>query len=150
MRFQQTTPCMMLLTCLLCRAVLQGKLAMLSLLPSSLGTKFCVASTSRAVAIKRTTSCARDWLSQHPITGEDDIVFIKRTIAERTNSAEIAARERAQEEIALASNRSNWVGYPTHCLIHALIDHDEIKRAFHTRHNLPGGRIEVKIVTRRS
>ena len=29
-------------------------------------------------------------------------------------------------------------------LIHALIDHDEIKRAFHTRHNLPGGHMEVE------
>jgi hypothetical protein len=94
---------------------------------------------------KWTTSRAREWLSQHPITGEDDIIFIKRIIAERTNSAELAARESAQEESALSSNGSNWVGkYPMLRLIHALIDHDEIKRAFHTRHNLPGGRMEVE------
>ena len=94
---------------------------------------------------KWTTSRAREWLLQHPITGEEDIVFIKRTIAERANSAEDAARERAQEESALAANGSNWIGkYPMLRLIHALIDHDEIKRAFHTRHDLPSGRMQVE------
>jgi hypothetical protein len=30
------------------------------------------------------------------------------------------------------------------CLIHALIDHDEIKQRFHTHHNLPGVCMEVE------
>ena len=51
-------------------------------------------------------SQAHEWLTltQHPITGEDDITFINTTIAVRTNSVEIGARERAHEASALASS----------------------------------------------
>jgi hypothetical protein len=91
------------------------------------------------------TSHAHVWLSQHPITGEDDFLFIKRTIAELTHSAVSAERVRACEKSVLVSSESNWIGkYLMLCLIHALIDHDETKRAFHTCHNLPGGCMEVE------
>ena len=92
------------------------------------------------------TSCACDWLNQHPITGDNDIVFIKETNAECIKAAEIAAKDKAQEERDLATSEAIWTWkYPMLWLIHALINHDDIKRAFHIGQNLPSGRMEVSL-----
>jgi len=79
-------------------------------------------------------------LTQHPITGKNDIAFIKKTIAECTNSVEVTAREKAWEESAVASSGGNRIRkYPMLRIIHALIYHVDIKRAFHTCHNILDG-----------
>jgi len=84
-------------------------------------------------------------LAQNPITGENDIFFIERTIAKHTYLVEIAERVRAREQSVPVTTGSNWIGkYPMLRLIHALIDHDEIKRAFHSHDNLPGGCMKVE------
>ena len=87
-----------------------------------------------------TITRATEWLNEHPITGEDDIAFIKRTIAEHANAAEKAAAKKAQEARDLKSSGANWIG--KYALV---VDHDEIKRGFHTCHNLPGGCMQSKI-----
>ena len=57
----------------------------------------------------------------------------------------MAVAEKQQESRSLSSSAANWIGkYPILRLIHALIDHDEIKRAFLTRHDLTGGRMAVE------
>ena len=84
-------------------------------------------------------------MDEYPIAGDDDIKFIKKTIAERVNAGTKAAAEKEREARDIAKGGSNWVGkYPMHRLIHALVDHDEIKRAFLMRHNLPNGRMTVE------
>ncbi len=86
-----------------------------------------------------------EWLVEHPITGEDDISFIFRAIAVQKDAADKAAAERANEASALTTSGANWIGkYPVLCLIHALVDHSEIKRVFLTCHNLTGGRLQLE------
>ena len=88
---------------------------------------------------------ATEWLVKHPITGEDDISFILRTIAVRRDAAEKVAAERANKASALTTSGANWIGkYPVLHLIHALVDDDEIKREFLTCHNLTGGRLQLE------
>ena len=64
---------------------------------------------------------------------------------EQRIAAEMAAPEKHQESSSLSSESAIWIGkYPILHLIHALIDHDEIKRAFLTHHDLTGGGIAVE------
>ena len=59
--------------------------------------------------------------------------------------AQRAAAEEAQEQIHMAEKGANWIGkYPMLQLIHALIEHDEIKRAFHACHDLQSGHMALK------
>ena len=59
--------------------------------------------------------------------------------------AERVMKEQAQEENELSRVGANWVGkYPMLRMIHALVDHDDIKRAFHTRNNAPDGCMAVE------
>ncbi|KAL3788385.1 hypothetical protein HJC23_009191 [Cyclotella cryptica] len=59
--------------------------------------------------------------------------------------AERAAVEEAEEQAQIAGKGANWMGkFPMLRLIHVLIDHDEIKRAFHNRHDLPSGRMALE------
>ena len=45
----------------------------------------------------------------------------------------------------IAGKGANWIGkFPMLRLIHVLIDHDEIKRAFHNCHDLPSGRMALE------
>lgn len=61
------------------------------------------------------------------------------------DAAKMAAAKRANEASALTTSGVNWVGkYPMLCLINALVDHNEIKRAFLTHHNLTGGCLQLK------
>ncbi len=53
--------------------------------------------------------------------------------------------EKNQETRSLSPASANWIGkYPTIRLIHALIDHDEKRRAFLTRPDLTGGHMAVE------
>ena len=66
-------------------------------------------------------------------------------IAEHIKAAERAMEKQAQEESEWLRGGANWVGkYQMLWLIHALVDHDDIKRAFHTHHNDNGGCMAVK------
>jgi hypothetical protein len=86
-----------------------------------------------------------DWLNAHPFVGEDDITFIKEMIAARISAAESAVREKDNEDRTLGGGGASWHGkFPMLRLIHALIDHDEIKSAFLMRHNLPGGHMTIE------
>lgn len=54
--------------------------------------------------------------------------------------AERALMKGAKEWSQIAGKGVNWIGeFPMLCLIHVLIDHNEIKRAFHNCHDLPSG-----------
>ncbi len=53
--------------------------------------------------------------------------------------AEKAAVERLSNAAGLDGGKK-WQGkYPMLCMMHALVDHDEIKRVYLARHNLPSG-----------
>ena len=55
------------------------------------------------------TSCALDWLNQYPITGTNDIAFIKKTIVECVKAAEIAAKDKSHEERDLETSAAmDW------------------------------------------
>lgn len=87
-----------------------------------------------------------DWLNAHPIIGEGDITFIEEMIAARISAAESAAREKENEDRNLGSGGASWHGkFPMLRLIHALVDHDEIKSAFLMHHKLPGGHMAIEI-----
>lgn len=83
-----------------------------------------------------TISRDREWLNEHPITGEDDIQFIQKTIAECIQAAEMAAEGKIQVQCEMASAGAMWTWkYPMLRLIHVLIDQlimmrYEIKSAF--------------------
>jgi hypothetical protein len=58
--------------------------------------------------------------------------------------AEKAAAKRLSNAEALDGGKK-WQGkYPMLCMMHALLDHNEIKRAYLTRHDLPSGQICVR------
>ena len=89
--------------------------------------------------------CLTDWLTVHPLVREDDVLFVLSTVASRSAAAENAAREKEDEERALDGGGSSWHGkFPMLRLIHALVDHDEIKSAYLTRHDLPSGRMAIE------
>ena len=83
-------------------------------------------------------------MKDHAITAENDVSFILWAISGCRVVAEAAAEEKSQEASRLSS-LSHWIGkYLVLCLIHALVDRDEIKRAFLTCHDLTGGRMEIE------
>ena len=92
-----------------------------------------------------TIAWSTKWLNEHPIIRDDDISLIKNMITECIRAAERVGEEQAQEESELLRGGANWVGkYQMLWLIHAIVDHDEIRRAFHTCHNAPCGHMAVK------
>ena len=87
------------------------------------------------------TSSLNDWLTAHPLIQEDR----KRTNAARTIAAENALREKANEERVLGGGGASWHGkFPMSRLIYALVDHDNIKSAYLTHHDLPSGCMAVE------
>ena len=110
---------------------------------ASMNPKIVIAPRPSTWTLQRLT----EWLNEHPISGADDVAFIKKTVVERITITmeENAAREKEKEDQELAGGGSSWIGkYPMLRLIHALIDHDNIKRAFLGLHDLPGGRMGVE------
>ena len=95
-----------------------------------------------------TVGKATEWLEANPIAADDEIAFIHHTIQHRINVAERAALPDATTSLAAPTSNGgtgNWIGkYPHLRLIHAVIDDNEIKRAYLNRLNVPSGRMAVE------
>ena len=94
-----------------------------------------------------TVTRAIEWLNANPVTGDEEISFIKTTLIDCEKIAELAAQEQADKlrDNSGGGGGGNWTGkYPMLRLIHALIDHDNVKRAYLTRHDLPSGRMAIE------
>jgi hypothetical protein len=83
---------------------------------------------------------AMDWLEAHPINWMADGVSVECELDVKFVEEEIAVRKLQLEEAQLSKAAQNaqlegrWVGnIPALRLIHALIEHDDIKRAYLTR-----------------
>jgi hypothetical protein len=81
---------------------------------------------------------ATEWLENHPISNENDILFIKHVIAECIHMPERAGEDAVWGWFEIIEKGVNWIGeFFMLQLIHILIYHDERKRAFHDQHDLP-------------
>ncbi len=83
-----------------------------------------------------------EWLEEHPILDPADISFLKREVASQKEVIEAAQEEEEEENARLGA--SNWNATTCMRLIHALVDHDEIKAKFLNRSDLPAGRSVVE------
>jgi hypothetical protein len=94
-----------------------------------------------------TVAKATEWLVANPIDAEVEVAFILATIAHQIAVAEHAGSLQPNEDNSGTNNvpSGNWIGkYPHLCLIHAIIDFNDIKAAYQTRLNLPSGRMVVE------
>ena len=96
-----------------------------------------------------TVTKAMQWLVENPIVPEDDIDFIKRTISHRVAVAERAALNNPTEGVPPPPSSNvgggNWIGkYPHLCLIHAVIDDNNIKTAYKHQLHVPSGRMAIE------
>ncbi len=84
----------------------------------------------------------QEWLHRHPIDdGRESYNLASEIKKYRVLVAEKALAERLKHAEALDGGKK-WQGkYPMLCMMHALVDHNEIKRVYLTRHNLPPGQI---------
>ncbi len=89
-----------------------------------------------------TVTHAIEWLNANHVTGDKEISFIKTTLIDREKIVELAAQEQADKlrDNSGGGGGGNWTGK----FIHALIDHDNIKRAYLTHHDLPGDRMTIE------
>jgi hypothetical protein len=85
----------------------------------------------------------QEWLEDHPILNSVDISFLKQEVASRKEVLE-AARKEEEEDNARLVGAGNWNATACMRLIHALVDHDEIKAKFLNRLDLPAGRSAVE------
>ncbi len=86
----------------------------------------------------------QEWLDRHPIDDGGEWYNLVTEIEKHRLVAEKAAAERLSNAEALDGGKK-WQGkYPMLRMIHALVDHDEIKRANLTHHDLPSGQISVE------
>jgi hypothetical protein len=86
----------------------------------------------------------QEWLDRHPIDDGGESYDLVTEIEKHIVVAEKAATERLSNAEALDGGKK-WQGkYPTLCMMRALVDHDEIKRAYLARHDLPSGRISIE------
>jgi hypothetical protein len=83
-----------------------------------------------------------EWLEEHPISDPADISFLKREVASRKEVLEAAQKEEEEENACLGAGI--WNATACMRLIHALVDHDEIKAKFLNRLDLPTGRSVVE------
>jgi hypothetical protein len=79
-----------------------------------------------------------EWLEQNPIEDSIDIAFLIDAVEDRKAIADAAQREEIDNNARLSAG--NWNSTACLRLIHALVDHDEIKSKFLNRLNLPAGR----------
>jgi hypothetical protein len=84
----------------------------------------------------------QEWLEDHPVLNPADISFLKREVASRKEILEAARKEEEEDNARLGAG--NWNATACMRLIHALIDHDEIKAKFLNRLDLPAGRSAVE------
>ena len=88
-----------------------------------------------------------EWLESNPIVDDNEVAFIRATISHRIIVAERIVSQPNAAQLPASSNigTGNWVGkYPHLRLIHAIIDDNDIKSAYNSRLNLPGGRMAVE------
>ena len=81
---------------------------------------------------------------ENPIVGDGEVGFIKEQIS---ILIQVAAQMGPDAVVARPSsnNGGNWIGkYPHLRLIHAIIDHNEIKRAYLDRLDVPSGRMALE------
>jgi hypothetical protein len=84
----------------------------------------------------------QEWLEEHPIDAAIDIEFVKTELASRKAVAEAAKKDDDEDNARLGAG--NWNSTACMRLIHALVDHDELKSKFLNRLNLPAGRSSVE------
>jgi hypothetical protein len=92
------------------------------------------------------------WLEEHPIAAADDVAFLKCEVASRKRTAINAAMENDKEagqrldlDGATKNKYKSWSGrVPYLRLIHALLDHDNIKTAYVRRGDISSGRMAVE------
>ncbi len=91
------------------------------------------------------------WLEDHPIAAADDVSFLKKEVASMKRVVLNAAREKNKEQEKMsdldgtASKYKSWNGrIPYLRLIHALIDHDDIKVTYIHQGDIPSGRMAVE------
>lgn len=88
-----------------------------------------------------TVARAQEWLNDNPITIAGEVAFLKAAIRQHVDTGGAEGVPGA----GAAGARANWHGkYPHLRLIHAMVDHDNIKRAYITRGHLPSGRMTVE------
>jgi hypothetical protein len=79
------------------------------------------------------------WLNHHPIDDVGKLYDLVTEIDKYIVVAEKAVAERLNSAEALDGGKK-WQGkYPMLCMMHTIVDHDEIKRAYLTHQNLPSG-----------
>jgi hypothetical protein len=83
-----------------------------------------------------------EWLDLHPIVDPSDVAFLTATVASRKAVADAAEKEDNNNNACLGAG--NWNSTACMRLIHALIDHDDLKSKFLNRLNLPAGRSTVE------
>ena len=82
------------------------------------------------------------WLEEHPIEDELDREYLFKVIDDGLKNAKAANAQRANEN---AQFNKSWHGpEPILRLIHTLIDHDEIKRAYLIRFDIPSDRMALE------
>jgi hypothetical protein len=85
-----------------------------------------------------------EWLNRHPIDDGGELYGLEAKIAKYRIVAEKAAVERDNNDKDLSGGKK-WQGiYPMLCMMHTLVDHSEIKRAYLTRHDLPSEQIGIE------
>ena len=89
------------------------------------------------------------WLSEHPITGVDDVSFLRKVIADLKESAENAKKDEEweSEQINAATEKKykKWSGNKVYQrMMHAIVDFAEIKRAYIHRDDAPSGRMAIE------
>jgi len=72
---------------------------------ASMNPKIVIAPRPSAWTLQRLT----EWLNEHPISGADDVAFIKKTVVERVTTEENAAKEKEKEGQELASGGLSWI-----------------------------------------
>ena len=82
------------------------------------------------------------WLDNNPVTVDGDCAFLLATALQRIGAA---ARADAEKSVVLALFNKGWVGKePILWLIHALIDNNDIKRAYLEHFDVPSDRMVVE------
>jgi hypothetical protein len=87
-------------------------------------------------------------LNVNPITAKADVAFVRRTISHFIAVAQdVGLLKNAPTQPSSASNsvRTSWTGkYPHLCLIHAIIDDNDIKAAYKSWLHVLSGRMAVE------
>jgi hypothetical protein len=84
------------------------------------------------------------WLDTHPVDGVDDGVedvdYLTRIVANR----KALATQIAQQQDSADGGKKNWTGkYPYLCLIHCLVDNENIKHLYLQRNKIETGRLHL-------